>query len=312
MSGQRALAAESIARAERLVGTRPGPLPDGFSSAEASLATLRAVFPWGNVREAHSHALRALELEGPASPWHPLVIWALARAHLWRGELAEADTLFRDAIAIATSRDHWLMASAALAYRSLIAGHEGRLADQARLARESEVLACEHGLEHHTCGPSMALGKSLTDRGRPSEAAPVLERAVEIARPQGQPLVLARALRYLTEALTALGRQDEAAAVSAEARDVLASCVDPASLAGTVSVSPRSPSSPGSAVVDQLTPRELTVLSFLAGDLSEADIGREMFVSHSTVHSHARSIYRKLGASSRAEALERAKAEGYL
>jgi DNA-binding NarL/FixJ family response regulator len=35
-------------------------------------------------------------------------------------------------------------------------------------------------------------------------------------------------------------------------------------------------------------------------------------VSHSTVHSHARSIYRKLGASSRAEALERAKAEGYL
>jgi LuxR family maltose regulon positive regulatory protein len=50
----------------------------------------------------------------------------------------------------------------------------------------------------------------------------------------------------------------------------------------------------------------------LGGSLSERDIGRELYLSHNTVHSHARSIYRKLGVSSRAEALERARELGLL
>jgi ATP/maltotriose-dependent transcriptional regulator MalT len=40
-------------------------------------------------------------------------------------------------------------------------------------------------------------------------------------------------------------------------------------------------------------------------DLSERDIGQQLYVSHNTVHSHVRSIYRKLGVSSRAHALQR-------
>ena len=47
LSGQQVEAAGSIARAERLVGAHTGPLPDGFSSAQASLATLKGVFAWG-------------------------------------------------------------------------------------------------------------------------------------------------------------------------------------------------------------------------------------------------------------------------
>ncbi len=54
-----------------------------------------------------------------------------------------------------------------------------------------------------------------------------------------------------------------------------------------------------------MTERELRVLRLLVSDLSERDIGRELYVSHNTVHSHVRSIYRKLGVSSRAHALER-------
>jgi LuxR family transcriptional regulator, maltose regulon positive regulatory protein len=54
------------------------------------------------------------------------------------------------------------------------------------------------------------------------------------------------------------------------------------------------------------------VLKLLASDLSERDIGRELFVSHSTVHSHAKSIYRKLGVSSRAGALGRARDLGLI
>ena len=47
------------------------------------------------------------------------------------------------------------------------------------------------------------------------------------------------------------------------------------------------------------------MLQLLTSDLSERDIGHELYVSHNTVHSHVRSIYRKLGVSSRAHALQR-------
>ena len=54
------------------------------------------------------------------------------------------------------------------------------------------------------------------------------------------------------------------------------------------------------------------MLRVLRSDLSERDIGRELYVSYSTVHSHVRSIYRKLAVSSRAEALERGHELGIL
>ncbi len=56
-----------------------------------------------------------------------------------------------------------------------------------------------------------------------------------------------------------------------------------------------------------LSERELVVLRMLCGPLSERDIGRELYLSHNTVHSHTRSIYRKLGVSSRAEAILKAR-----
>ena len=47
------------------------------------------------------------------------------------------------------------------------------------------------------------------------------------------------------------------------------------------------------------------MLSLLNGDLSETDIARQLFVSRDTVHSHTKSIYRKLGASTRRDAVAR-------
>ena len=61
-----------------------------------------------------------------------------------------------------------------------------------------------------------------------------------------------------------------------------------------------------------LSERELTVLRLLGGTLSERDIGRELYVSQNTVHSHVRSIFRKLGVSSRKAALDRARELHYL
>ena len=57
---------------------------------------------------------------------------------------------------------------------------------------------------------------------------------------------------------------------------------------------------------EPLTERERTILRFLGSGLTEREIARELFLSFNTVHSHVKSLYRKLGVSSRAEAVERA------
>ncbi|HEX6683813.1 MAG TPA: response regulator transcription factor [Candidatus Limnocylindrales bacterium] len=52
-----------------------------------------------------------------------------------------------------------------------------------------------------------------------------------------------------------------------------------------------------------LTERELQVLRGMADGRSNAEIGRELFVSEDTVKTHARRLFRKLGARDRAHAV---------
>ena len=54
---------------------------------------------------------------------------------------------------------------------------------------------------------------------------------------------------------------------------------------------------------DALSDRELTVLQHLADGLTEREIAGALYLSFNTVHSHVKSIYRKLGVSSRADAI---------
>jgi LuxR family maltose regulon positive regulatory protein len=59
-------------------------------------------------------------------------------------------------------------------------------------------------------------------------------------------------------------------------------------------------------LVDPLSDRELDVLRLLKTDLSGPDIARELMVSLNTMRTHTKSIYAKLGVSSRREAVRRA------
>ena len=54
------------------------------------------------------------------------------------------------------------------------------------------------------------------------------------------------------------------------------------------------------APAGELSERERTVLRLLSGGMSEREIAAELFVAFNTVHSHVKSLYRKLGVSSRA------------
>jgi LuxR family maltose regulon positive regulatory protein len=59
-----------------------------------------------------------------------------------------------------------------------------------------------------------------------------------------------------------------------------------------------------------LTAAELRVLQFLPSRLTFPQIGEHLFLSQTTIKTHAQSIYRKLGASSRDEAVARAQSLG--
>lgn len=57
-----------------------------------------------------------------------------------------------------------------------------------------------------------------------------------------------------------------------------------------------------------LTERERAVLQYLPTMLKASEIAEDLFVSVNTVKTHQRSIYRKLGVSTRRAAVERARA----
>ncbi len=61
-----------------------------------------------------------------------------------------------------------------------------------------------------------------------------------------------------------------------------------------------------------LTAAELRLLPLLSTHLSFPEIGAELFLSRTTIKSQANSIYRKLGASSRSQAVARSRELGLL
>jgi ATP/maltotriose-dependent transcriptional regulator MalT len=68
----------------------------------------------------------------------------------------------------------------------------------------------------------------------------------------------------------------------------------------------------GGEILEPPSGAELAVLDLLDSDLSAREIGVKLFLSPNTVRSHTRSIYRKLGVTSREAAVARATASGLL
>ena len=305
LSGKREDAGQVIAAAERLGEPGGEALPAGFSSAGASLTMLRACCPWGDVGAQIESGRRAARAEGPGSAWRPVACWAVGMGLYYRGEPGQADRWFAESAALAPASAQWPAGASSLAYRSLIAGQLDRLEEQRMLAEQATGLVREHGTEKASGVVPLALGVSLAARGRPEKAQRLIECGVAFLRSGGQPAEVAMALLHQGSVLRALGERERSHAAITEARAVIGSCPDPGILTGRLGACGRSPR-PGTRSADEeLTQRERRVLQLLTSDLSERDIGQELYVSHNTVHSHVQSIYRKLGVSSRAHALQR-------
>jgi LuxR family maltose regulon positive regulatory protein len=303
-------------RAEEL--TYSGPLPGGPTSIEAGVATVRGVVASGRLSHHLEAARRAVELErNDPTTWRDLAFGALGTALFWTGDPQQA----RPCIEVAARSPVPLLASTAYGILGLIAADDGDAAAAEHHAAEGERLGEEHQLLNSPPYGRVLLARGRVHGMRGALAASIssLEDAASILRSAPLPFELAAALLELAQARHRAGSPDSARAALGEARLVLEDLAELGSLAERweatdreLNSEPADPTDGVPAVVDELSPRELDVLRLLPTELSEAEIGQELFISYHTAHSHVRTIYRKLGTSSRAQTVERARAIGLL
>ena len=126
------------------------------------------------------------------------------------------------------------------------------------------------------------------------------------------PVVSVQSLLEMARSYLTLADPGGAAAVLAQVRDILQQRPDLGVLAGQASElqSRLATIKAGAAGASSLTAAELRLLPLLSTHLSFREIGERLFVSSHTVRTQAYSAYRKLGVSSRSEAVARARELG--
>ncbi len=159
------------------------------------------------------------------------------------------------------------------------------------------------------------LGLRALNAGRLDDAKHLCNQALELARTNGYGEAIGTALCALGEVSTAagdivvaraaygealaIGQQSSHAGVSARALagiEALPVARDAANTAVAGALPPEDP----------LSDRELSVLRLLRGDLTQREIADELYIAPSTVKTHIKAIYRKLGVNKRAHAVTRA------
>jgi ATP/maltotriose-dependent transcriptional regulator MalT len=303
---------EEWAEAAERAGSHDGPRI-GAATVEAETNIYRAVcrYMLGDLTGAEAAARRAVEIErDDASPWRAMALAALGRTLYWLGQTDEAAGRLEDAIRDSQPGANSLSVTGALGYLALIRVEQGDAAESERLATDAASLSEECGFGEHwvTMIAELARGRVLLERGDAIEAEAVTGRAVELSRRGAGPVETALALIGHAEARLALGDRDGARSMFAEARGWIDRCAEPEHLRALVqrcAAPPRQRSRTGDR--DELSERELSVLRLLGGSMTLREIGSTLFISLNTVKTHARSIYRKLGVSTREEAVERAR-----
>jgi LuxR family transcriptional regulator, maltose regulon positive regulatory protein len=159
---------------------------------------------------------------------------------------------------------------------------------------------------------AIALGRVLANRGDLTEAQAELEIGLSARRrlPAMSPWPTLVGLLALAQVLVARGDRSEARAVLTEARAIVELYPDagifPKLLERQEHKIRKTRASRVESTDGQLTERELEVMRLLQTELSVSELGKLLYVSPSTIKSHIKSVYRKLGVSSRKEAVEQA------
>jgi LuxR family maltose regulon positive regulatory protein len=293
---------------------------DGTASFDSSRAMLRALMCPTGPQQMATDAAYAATAEPPWSPWHAVALCLSAEAQLLLGDGERAIALFEESCTVAGTlgnassivvsrselarlamdRGRWLEAAEHL-HLALATVDGGRLYDYA-LSVPAFVVAARHAVH----------------RGDQKEAHRQLARAMR-ARPSCtfvMPHVAVRVRLQLAKVYSSIGDQTTARHLLREIDDIvlhrpaLGTLVDEVAQFRAILTTHT-----GQAIETggtPLTPAELRLLPYLQTHLTFREIGQRLFLSRNTVSSEVGSIYRKMGVSSRSDAVQRATAIGLL
>ena len=295
------------------------PLSDGSATIEPWVLTLRAHMMPEGAEQALANADAALDQLSPDGFWIPTALLARGVAHALLGanDRAVVDLLATIERGLAAgSVEEVYLAQAQLA---LLAAKEGAWAEAGRRAEAAEALVQESGLDDYSTSalPHVATARVALHEGRQEDARAALARAHRL-RPMldhGIPWETIQVGLELTRAHLALGDAGAARTILAETERVLELRPDMGSLvdeARELKEHVAAAVGPAGAWAMSLTAAELRLLPYLATHFTFPEIGDRLFISRNTVKTEAVAIYRKLSASSRSEAIDRAVKFGLL
>jgi len=304
---------EDIAEAHR------GGLPESEQRyVELVVALSRASFLDQQLETTLANASRCVDLaRRHVDDLLVITLAVFAYATYLRGDSTGARTAVEEGIAHPNGPRQLHGFTYARAVHALLECEAGRPQMAEAEARETVIGARQLGLAglwsagiaHHS------LGQALLQLGRVQEAERELERAEVLRRSNDPRLDHAHTLLALAQARIARGRLTLAATELAAAREHLDGFVDVARLSGLADDVERQleEARTGSPrAVEPPSPAELAVLRLLASELTQREIGSELFLSMNTVKTHTRNLYGKLGVRSREEAVRQANVLGLL
>ena len=315
--GGHAAAAERWADAAEH-GSYQGRLPDGSASVDGWRALLRAKLCRHGAAQMRADAEVARNLIAVGSLWRAPAQLLLGISHLLAGDHSVADRLLAVAVEVAEDTGATVAASVAMAERAILAiGRQDWreaevLVEQARLVVATAHLEdCVTSVVLYAAGARVAIhkgdvGQAEQDLTRARRLRPHLTRALPYYAVQAR-LELIRAYLALTDV--------------AAARSVLREVDDLLRWRPDLGILPDQAGQLRSQLdhlhgdvigASLLTIAEQRLLPLLPTHHSFREIGQHLHLSQHTVKTQAMSIYRKLGVSSRSEAIQCARTLGLL
>jgi LuxR family maltose regulon positive regulatory protein len=288
---------------------------DGTASFDSARAMLRAAMCTGGPQPMMADAAFAVGQEHAWSQWRDNALWLLGEAELLAGHPAESRPLFADASASAARAGHYdtfTVCESQLAWLEMDCGQW-----QEAAVRLKGALATieENGIHAYvTSIPAFAAAARLAlHHSDLKEAHRQLTQAMR-ARPVATyllPYLAVRLRLQLARAYHALADTGTARQLLHEIDDIVIHRPDLGALSAEVDEFRLVLRSSGGSPVP-LTPAELRLLPYLQTHLTADMIAKQLFISSHTVKTEVKAIYRKLGVSSRHDAVQKATAIGLL
>ncbi len=296
--------------------TFTGTPPDGSASFESSRAMLRAILARHGPEDVLANAEIAAAQEPAGGPWRSNAVWLLGEARRLVGDVDGADDAFAEAVAASGGSGGTAMVASAA--RSALALARGDWGAADALARQSlaTMVGAHFGEIVAALLPHAVSARIALQRGDLAAAREHLTRA-QLVRPlasHAAPWFAVGALLELARAYLALADPAGARGAVRDAREILRVRPSQGTLVAAFNEMQRRADDAASALSgpSSLTNAELRLLGLLPTYLSFQEIADRLFVSRNTVKTQALSIYGKLEASSRSEAVVRAVELGLL